>query len=59
MVKELAALIVATAILMIANLAEAQQAKKIPRIGLLRATTPSLAAPFNQAFQQGLRELWV
>ena len=57
MVKQLAALIVATAMLMIANHAEAQQAKKIPRIGLLRATTPSLAAPFNQAFQQGLRDL--
>ena len=37
--------------------AKAQPTKKIPRIGLLRATTPSLAAPVNQAFQQGLREL--
>jgi putative tryptophan/tyrosine transport system substrate-binding protein len=37
--------------------ADAQPTKKIPRIGLLRATTPSLAAPFNRAFRQGLRDL--
>jgi putative tryptophan/tyrosine transport system substrate-binding protein len=37
--------------------AAAQQAKKLPRIGLLRGTTPSFAAPFNEAFRQGLREL--
>ncbi len=32
-------------------------AKKVPRIGLLRATTLSDAAPNNNAFRQGLREL--
>jgi ABC-type uncharacterized transport system substrate-binding protein len=53
----IAALAVATVILSLITVAEAQQAKKIPQIGLLRATTPPLAAPFNQAFQQGLREL--
>ena len=37
--------------------AEAQQLANIPRIGLLRPTTPSLAKPNNEAFQDGLREL--
>ena len=31
--------------------------KKVPRIGLLRATTLSDAVPNNNAFRQGLREL--
>ena len=37
--------------------AEAQQLANIPRIGLLRPTTPSLAEPNNEAFRHGLREL--
>jgi putative ABC transport system substrate-binding protein len=37
--------------------AEAQQAKKIPKIGLLSASTPSAIAASIEAFQQGLRDL--
>jgi putative tryptophan/tyrosine transport system substrate-binding protein len=37
--------------------AEAQQSKKIPRIGLLYSVSASSGAPRNEAFRQGLREL--
>ena len=36
--------------------AEAQQAKKVPRIGFLAAATPATAADLVEAFKQGLRE---
>ena len=39
------------------RLAEAQQPKKIPRIGFLSATSPSTVAARTEAFRQGLREL--
>ena len=41
----------------IGSSAEAQQPKKIPRIGFLVGESASLAAPRTQAFRQGLREL--
>ena len=37
--------------------AQAQQPKKVPRIGFLVGESASLAAPRTQAFRQGLREL--
>ena len=37
--------------------AEAQQPKKIPRIGYLQAPPSSAVAPRTDAFRQGLREL--
>jgi putative ABC transport system substrate-binding protein len=37
--------------------AGAQQPPKIPRIGYLGATSPSVSAPLLEAFRQGLREL--
>jgi len=37
--------------------AEAQQLGKIPRIGVLISSSPSIASRRIQAFQQGLREL--
>jgi len=38
----------------------AQAPAKVPRIGLLAGTSPSEAAPWNQAFRLGLRDLgWV
>ncbi len=37
--------------------AEAQEPKKVPRIGLLWSLSPSSVAPYNEAFRQGLREL--
>jgi putative ABC transport system substrate-binding protein len=38
-------------------IAEAQQAKKVPRIGFLASGTPSTSSPYRDAFQQGLRGL--
>jgi putative tryptophan/tyrosine transport system substrate-binding protein len=39
------------------HLAEAQQSKKVPRIGVLWLYSPAIASPFAEAFRQGLREL--
>ena len=39
------------------ELAEAQQAKKVPRIGFLTATSASSQVPRLEAFRQGLRDL--
>ncbi len=36
---------------------EAQQPKRVPRIGLLWSISRSSVAPYNEAFRQGLREL--
>ncbi len=38
-------------------IAEAQQPKKVPRIGFLTATSPSAVSARTEAFRQGLREL--
>jgi len=57
MVKEIAAVIVATAILTIANLAEAQQPTKVPLIGYLSASSAAEALPRTEAFRKGLHEL--
>jgi hypothetical protein len=37
--------------------AQAQQPKKVPRIGFLGATSPSVESARIEAFRQGLREL--
>src|SRR5499433_3424355 len=37
--------------------AEAQQPKKVPRIGVLWLYSPTIASPFAEAFRQGLRGL--
>jgi putative tryptophan/tyrosine transport system substrate-binding protein len=37
--------------------AEAQQSQKVPRIGLLTTASTAVAAPWIDAFRQGLREL--
>jgi len=50
-------LVVAAVLLGVAILAEAQQATKIPRIGYLIATSPSVIAARIEAFRHGLREL--
>src|SRR5438093_9530367 len=39
------------------HLAEAQQPKKIPRVGYLAAVSASADAPRLEAFRQGLRDL--
>jgi len=42
------------------GMAQAQQAKKVPRIGLLSPFSPSATALWHQAFRQGLRDLgWI
>src|SRR5215468_163288 len=37
--------------------AEAQQPKRVPRIGVLWLYSPTIASPFAEAFRQGLRGL--
>src|SRR5262249_7604800 len=49
--------LVASTLLSTAHLAEAQQAKKVPRIGFLSATSSSTVSAGLGAFHQGLREL--
>ena len=44
-------------LLAVADIAEAQQPKKIPRIGLLLALSASFYSARVEAFRQGLREL--
>jgi hypothetical protein len=38
-------------------IAEAQQPKKVPRIGYLSGGSPSSESPMREAFRQGLRDL--
>ena len=57
MKKILLPTLAASLILASVHLAEAQQAKKIPRIGLLRSASSAERAPYIEAFRQGLREL--
>src|SRR5947207_11259815 len=49
--------LLATVLLITVPLAEAQQPKKIPRIGYLTASSLSANAARIEAFRQGLREL--
>jgi ABC-type uncharacterized transport system substrate-binding protein len=52
--------LLATVMLTNVSFAEAQQAAKVPRIGVLSSFAPSGAAVWHQAFQEGLRDLgWV
>jgi len=57
MSKKILVSVVSTLLLASAHLAEAQQAKKIPTIGVLRPGSPSPPDPLIQQFRQGLREL--
>ena len=50
-------ILVAAMLLAVAVVAEAQQTGKIPRIGVLSSFSPSVAAPWHEAFRQGLRDL--
>ncbi len=49
--------LLATIFLATTSVAEAQQPAKIPRIGFLVATTPSVISARIEAVRQGLREL--
>jgi ABC-type uncharacterized transport system substrate-binding protein len=58
-IKTVVALLVGLALAFV-HVAEAQQQKKIPRIGYLAVNSPSLDRQLVEAFQQGLRRLgWV
>jgi hypothetical protein len=50
-------ILVAVAVLAVRVLAEAQQPKKVPRIGVLFPGSPATFGPRTKAFLQGLREL--
>jgi putative tryptophan/tyrosine transport system substrate-binding protein len=53
----LSSILIAVVLLLVAVIAEAQPAKKVPRIGVLWLYSPVIASPFAEAFRQGLREL--
>ncbi len=55
--KKIAVFVFAAVILFSVHLAEAQQAKKVPRIGFLAAASPAALSARLDAFRQGLREL--
>jgi len=57
MCKKTVLCFLATAVLGFVYLAEAQPAKKIPRIGYLAAASSSTASPLTEAFREGLRQL--
>jgi ABC-type uncharacterized transport system substrate-binding protein len=57
MKKAAASILVAVVLLAVAITAEAQQPKKVPRIGILGAAFPSTNPARIEAFRQGLREL--
>jgi len=57
MIRRIVVCLLTTALLSIAPLVEAQQLKKIPRIGFLSSTSPDAEKSRLAAFQQGLREL--
>src|SRR6266481_7602541 len=50
-------ILVAVAVLAVRVLAEAQQPKKVPRIGFLATVSPSTISSRVDSFRQGLREL--
>jgi putative ABC transport system substrate-binding protein len=49
--------LLATVLLTTASIARAQQSTKVPRVGFLITSSPSVIAPRMDAFQQGLRAL--
>ena len=50
-------ILVAVVLLALGVIAEAQQPKKVPRVGLLISASPAVTAPYIEAFRQGLRDL--
>ena len=57
MKKAAPSILIAVILLAITVMAEAQQPKKVPRIGYLTATSLSAVADRTEAFRDGLREL--
>ena len=50
-------ILVVAMLLVVGVIAEAQQAKKVPRIGFLGGSSSSAYSTFIEAFRQGLRDL--
>jgi ABC-type uncharacterized transport system substrate-binding protein len=50
-------ILIAVVLLAVGVLAEAQQPKKVPRVGFLATVSPSIISDRVEAFRQGLREL--
>jgi putative ABC transport system substrate-binding protein len=57
MMKQILIYLLATTVLATVSLAEAQQAKKVYRIGFISPSSSATAAPNLEAFRQGLRDL--
>lgn len=57
MTKKISIWLLVTFILAITHLAEAQQPKRIPRIGILNSGSRSSDATNRDAFREGMREL--
>ena len=55
--KNILSTLLVVAVVVVGIIAEAQQPKKVPRIGFLIAASTSANAARNEAFRQGLREL--
>jgi ABC-type uncharacterized transport system substrate-binding protein len=53
----LSSILIAVTLLAVAVIAEAQQPKKVPRIGFMIGTSPSIIPDRIEGFRQGLREL--
>ncbi|HEY7554152.1 MAG TPA: ABC transporter substrate binding protein [Candidatus Binatia bacterium] len=57
MTRKIATLLAAAAVLATANLAQAQQPGKVPRIGYVAASGPEGGSAHRNVFKQGLRDL--
>ena len=57
MSRRIVACLLSTILLLTVSFAQAQQPKKVPRIGYLSATDPAGEATRSEAIQQALREL--
>ncbi len=57
MTRSIAGIILTVLLAIGAGFADAADARKLPRIGLVFGSNPSSAKPFDEAFRQGLRSL--
>ena len=57
MTKKAVGCLLTTALLSTVPFAQAPQAAKVPRIGILNAASLSVSPAWTEAFRQGLREL--
>ena len=57
MTRSIAGIILAGLLAVGVGLADAEDTRKLPRIGLVFGSNPSSAKPFDEAFRQGLRSL--